>query len=61
MTNDSHGPAIRARTRKGRPCRDKAFVHQIGKLTRRDREPQPPGRKPAPGPHLPGQGDLFDE
>lgn len=52
--------AIRARTRTGRPCSDKAFVQSIEQLTGRELEPQPPGPKPAGG-HLPGQGDLFDE
>lgn len=53
--------AIRTRTPTGRPCGNKAFVQHIGELTGRDLEPQPPGRKPSPRPHLPRQGDLFDE
>ena len=53
--------AIRARARTGKPCDDKAFVQRISELCGRDLEPQPPGRKPAAGTDLPGQGDLFDE
>lgn len=53
--------AIRARTRTGRPCGDKAFVRAVEDLTGRNLEPQPPGPKPAARIHLPGQGDLFDE